>query len=195
MVVDFLRARGYDVEAFELFPSTVADLPKKAILELNKAQLENLSTIYWGGIEIQPQLDSVVETIRAPTIWNYGGGYTGEGVTIAVVDASVINPNITHRALQGKIIAANVDEPTDWHAAAVAGVIAGDHPSYPQYRGIAYGSDSLVSVDMDNYWESIESGLNWAIDQGAFAINCSFCTEGSRHSELDKSGNLSFNLT
>ncbi|MBC7248778.1 MAG: S8 family serine peptidase [Anaerolineae bacterium] len=179
-IIDLLRARGYEAKALEFIPAVVAELSRKAVLELNEAPLENLGAIYWGEMEIHPQLDSAAPTVRATTVW--GRGYTGEGVTIAVAEGGVINPGITHGALQGKIIAVNTAEATDWHAAAVAGVLAGDHPDYPQYRGIAYGSDSLVSARVTGGTiDYLADGLEWAVDQGAYAINCSFTTEGSRY--------------
>jgi len=144
-VVAFLRARGYEANALSAFPGIEIELPARVILELNRASLENLVAIYHGGrSEVVPELDSVGGTIRASAAWN--SGYTGQGVRIGMIDAGVVNPNVTHRALQGKIVAANSNDPTDRHAALVAGVMVGDHPNFPQYRGIAYGSDELVSA-------------------------------------------------
>jgi hypothetical protein len=178
-VLDFLEARGYQAKALDLFPGIVAELPKAVILELNQTVPLNLGTIYWGGIEITPQLDSTAPTIRAPVAWERG--YTGQGVTVAVVDGGPINPAITHGALQGKILAANAGGPTDDHAARVASIIVGDHPGFPEWRGIAYGSDSVLSVDVDNSWQSINNGLNWALDRGAQVLNLSITTEASRN--------------
>lgn len=142
-----------------------------------------MGTIYWGTIEIHPMLDSVAPTIRAPEVWNSNlcdwHGCTGMGVTIAIAEGGVVRPDITHRALQGKITASNVDEPANWHTAAVAGILVGNHPDFPQYRGIAYGSNSLVSAKLLNDWQNIQAGLNWSVDQGAFAINISWSTTGT----------------
>ena|GEM_PF-2051955 len=179
-IIDLLQARGYQAKALESIPAVVAELPKKAVLELNETPLENLGTIYWNQIEIRPQLGSAAPTVRATTVW--GRGYTGEGVTVAIAEGGVINLGVTHGALQGKIVAVNAAEVTDWHAAAVAGVLAGDHPDYPQYRGIAYGSDSLVSAKVTGGTiDDLADGLEWAWIHGAYVINCSFTTEGSRY--------------
>ncbi len=183
-VVDFLRARGNDATALELFSGVAAELSQTAILELNDASLPNLGTIYWGGTEAAPQLDSAAPTIRAPIVWNRG--YTGAGatepITVAVAEGGIVRPNVTHGALAGKIIAANEDEPTDSHAARVASVLVGDHPSFPDFRGIAYGNNSVVSAKVvDGSYQYMESGLNWAVDQGAQVINCSFSTTSTLH--------------
>jgi len=182
-VFDFLRARDYDVTAFDLFPGVEAELSKGVILELNDASLPNLGTIYWGGIKAAPQLDSAAPTIRAPAVWNRG--YTGVGatepITVAVVEGGPIEPDITHGALQGKIVAANAGGSTDEHAAAVAGVIVGHHPNFPQYRGIAYGNDRVVSVDVYNSWQSIDDGLSFSLEHGAQAINFSLATTYTLH--------------
>ncbi|MEK9137660.1 MAG: S8 family serine peptidase, partial [Bacteroidota bacterium] len=176
-VVAFLKARGYEAKALTAFPGVVAELPVHVVLEMNRTPLTNLTAIYWGEIEIRPQLDSVAGTIRVASAWN--AGYTGQGVRIGVMEGGVINPNITHRALQGKIIAVNVNEATDRHAALVAGVIAGNHPNFPQYRGVAYGSNLLVSARVFNDWQNIADGLNWIINQQAFVVNASISTAGT----------------
>jgi len=183
-VVDFLKARGHEPQPFELFPGVYAKLPKSAVLELNEASLEGLGTIYWGAVEVHSALDSTASTIRASEVWDSDlcdwHGCIGAGVTIAIVEGGIIRTDVSHGALQGKIVAANVDESTSQHAAAVAGVIVGDHPDFPQYRGIAYGSRSLVSARvLDGSYEYFESGLNWAVDQGAFVVNASFSTTGT----------------
>ncbi len=178
-VVDLLASRGYGARPIELFPGVYAELPKSAVVELSEASGENLGAIYWGTIEIREELDSTAATTRASDVWNStlcdGGGCTGAGVTIAIAEGGIVHPDITHGALQGKVTAANVVEDTDMHVAAVAGVIVGDHPSFPYYRGIAYGNNSLVSAKiLPGSIEYMANGLNWAIDQGAFAINASF---------------------
>jgi hypothetical protein len=178
-VLDFLEARGHKAKALDLFPGIAAELPKAVILELNQTIPPNLGTIHWGGIEITPQLDSVAPTVRAPVAWQRG--YTGQGVYVAVVDVGPINPAITHGALQGKIIDANSGGPTHNHAPRVASVVVGDHPAFPQWRGMAYGSDLVLSVDVNNSWQSINDGLNWALDRGAQVLNLSLSTEASRN--------------
>jgi len=173
-VVAFLRARGYEAEALSAFPGIEVELPARAILELNRAPLENLVAIYHGGrSEVVPELDSVGGTIRASAAWN--SGYTGQGVRIGMIDEGVVNPNVAHRALQGKVVAANSNDPTNWHAALVAGVMVGDHPNFPQYRGIAYGSDELVSAGGGG-----PGSINFLVDRDAFVINASISTTSTR---------------
>ncbi|HDN67530.1 MAG TPA: hypothetical protein ENF86_01080 [Firmicutes bacterium] len=101
-IVEFLRRKGYQAKALKLFPGVFAELPKETILELNKTSLRNLGTIYWGEIEIQKELDSVSQSIRASTAWEETG-YTGRGVTITIAEDGIIRPDISHRALPGSI--------------------------------------------------------------------------------------------
>lgn len=119
-VVAFLEARGYEANALSAFPGIEVELPAKVILELNHAPLENLVAIYQGEGKVILELDSVGGTIRASAAWD--SGYTGQGVRIGMIDSGIVNPHVTHRALQGKVVAANSNDPTDRHVALVAGV-------------------------------------------------------------------------
>ncbi|RLC79570.1 MAG: hypothetical protein DRI61_07620, partial [Chloroflexi bacterium] len=174
-VVAFLEAKGYSANVVRAFPGVEVELPAKVVLELNRAPLENLVAIYSGGGRgVIPELDSVSGTIRVSAAWN--NGYTGQGVRIGITDVGIVNPNVTHRALRGKVVAANSNDPTDRHAALVAGVMIGDHPDFPQYRGIAYGSDELVSTGGGLGTDSI----NFLVDRDAFVINASISTTSTR---------------
>lgn len=174
-IVDFLKARGYEAKALRLFPAVVAQLPKKAILELNTATVKNLRTIYWGDLEIRPQLESAAPTIRAPIVWDLG--YTGQGVTVTILEGESIQPDITHNALQGKIVEARKSDPTAEHPASVAGVVASQDN---RYRGIAPGVN-LLSAGVLSAWSDLEDGLNWAIDRNSFVINASMSVDDSRY--------------
>lgn len=176
-VIAFLTTRGYRAEALDAFPGVVTEVPAEVVWELNRAPLENVTAIYSGEVDLTPQLDSVGGTIRATAAWE--SGYTGQGVRIGMMDTGVVNPNVTHRALQGKVLAANFNEATGHHAAMVAGVLMGNHPAFPQYRGIAYGSNLLVSARAYNNWQSIADALNWLVDREAFVINVSMVTTGT----------------
>jgi len=161
----------------DAFPGVVTEVPVEVVWELSRAPLENVTVIYSGEVDLTPQLDSVGETIRATAAWE--SGYTGQGVRIGMMDTGVVNPNITHRALQSKVLAANSSETTGHHAALVAGVMVGNHPDFPQYRGVAYGSNLLVSAKAYNSWQSIANALNWLVDREAFVINISMVTTGT----------------
>lgn len=176
-VIAFLTSRGYRAEALDAFPGVVTEIPVEVVGELSRTPLENLSAIYFGEVDFAPQLDSVGGTIRATAAWE--SGYTGQGVRIGLMEGGVVNLNITHRALQGKVVAANVSEATDHHAALVAGVMVGNHPDFPQYRGVAYGSNLLVSAKAYNSWQSIANAFNWLVDREAFVINVSLATTGT----------------
>ncbi len=176
-VIAFLTSRGYRAEALDAFPGVVTEVSVEVVWELSRAPLENLTAIYSGEVELTPQLNSVGGTIRATAAWE--SGYTGQGVRIGMMDTGVVNPNVTHRALQGKVLAANFNETTSHHAAMVAGVLVGNHPALPQYRGIAYGSNLLVSAKAYNSWQSIADALNWLVDREAFVISISMVTTGT----------------
>jgi hypothetical protein len=176
-VITFLTIRGYRAEALDAFPGVVTEVPAEVVWELNRAPSENLTAIYSGEVAFTPQLDSVGGTIRATAAWE--SGYTGQGVRIGMMDTGVVNPNVTHRALQGKVLAANFNETTSHHAALVAGVLVGNHPVFPQYRGVAYGSNLLVSAKAYNDWQSIADALNWLVDRDAFVVNISMSTTGT----------------
>lgn len=169
-VQKFLETRGYSFRVADAVPCVEAELPISVILELNRAALPGLAAVYFGDIQVRPQLDSVARTIRATQVWN--AGYTGQGVRVAIMENGGLATNITHRALQGKVVASNFNGVSAYHPGAVAGVIAGNHPNFPQWRGVAYGS-SLVGASTDG---GFLNALNYAVDQQAFVINASFAT-------------------
>jgi len=187
-VAAFLKKRDYEAEVVDVFPGVVAELPANAIEELNRADLDNLSTIYHAEVEVTPQMDSVAKTIRVESVWDGGSGYTSQGVRLGMMDAGIVDPNTTHPAFQNKtIIAPRPGDVPDFHAAVVAGVMFGSdsRPAYSHLRGIGYGSTELVTVDVNNSWSSIYNGLDDLVDYDAFVINASLSTEGSREMQAE----------
>lgn len=129
---------------------------------------------------LEIDLDKSVPRIGAPQVWD--AGYTGEGVTVAVLDTGV---DASHPDLAGQVVAeANfTDEPDavdhHGHGTHVASTVAGTGAaSGGQYVGVAPDAD-LVSGKVCNSngqcqtsW--IMAGMEWATKQhGADVVNMS----------------------
>ncbi|MGW5053829.1 S8 family serine peptidase [Actinokineospora sp. NPDC004072] len=121
----------------------------------------------------QPALDRTAAQIGAPTAWKLG--YTGKGVTVAVLDTGV---DTTHPDLRGRIAATRsfVDESikdTDGHGTHVAATIAGGGE---RYRGIAPDARLLVGKVCHARGcpeSAILAGMRWAAERGAAVVNLS----------------------
>jgi len=179
-VAAFLEARGHEAEVVDVFPAVVVELPPDAIRELGWAELDNLSTIYYGESEITPQLDSVHETIRVEPVWN--NGYTGQGVRLGMMDGGIVDPNATHPAFWGKTLIYRPTDPSDPHAAQVAGVLFSDDYRAPYWRGVAYGSTELVTVGGPFF---AHSAVDVLVDNDAYVINISLATNASREMQWE----------
>lgn len=141
----------------------------------------------WGGLTAsgvdkvwldgkrQSTLDRSVPQIGAPTAW--AAGYTGAGVTVAVLDTGV---NQAHPYLAGREIAernfssAPDNTDVDGHGTHVASVIASTDSTY---RGVASGVSLLDGKVLDDSGYGQESeiiaGMQWAAEQGATVANLS----------------------
>lgn len=128
--------------------------------------------------QLNPALDQSVPQIGAPAAWQ--AGYTGKGVTVAVLDTGV---DTTHPDLAGKVSQSRsfTDEPdgdTVGHATHVASTIAGSGAaSNGKYKGVAPDAE-LVSgkvCQVDGCPESaILAGMQWAsAEVGAKVVNLS----------------------
>jgi subtilisin family serine protease len=139
-----------------------------------------------GGVErilldqvLQVDLSESVPQIGAPEAWD--AGYTGEGITVAVLDTGV---DAGHPDLAGQVVAtANfTDEPdatdTHGHGTHVAATIAGTGTASSGARtGVAPGADLLsgkvCSSDGQCQMSWIMAGMEWAAAQGADIVNMS----------------------
>ncbi len=173
-VAAFLEARGYEAEVVDVFPAVVVELPPDAIRELSRADLDNLSTVYYAESEVAPQMDSVHETIRVEPVWN--NGYIGQGVRLGMMDGGIVDPNATHPAFWGKTLIYRPADFPDPHAAQVAGVLFGDDYRAPYWRGITYGSTELVIVG----GVFSHPAVDFLVDNDAFIINISLATTGTQ---------------
>ncbi|MEV4843063.1 S8 family serine peptidase [Micromonospora matsumotoense] len=124
-------------------------------------------------------LDHSVPQIGAPTAW--AAGYTGKGVTVAVLDTGV---DATHPDLAGKVTEARnfSDTPdqkdTVGHGTHVASTIAGSGAaSGGKYKGVAPDAkllDGKVCEEFGCAESSILAGMQWAtVDKKAAVVNLS----------------------
>ncbi|MHC5906230.1 S8 family serine peptidase [Streptomyces sp. S6] len=133
----------------------------------------------WLDAKVRASLDKSVPQIGAPVMWK--SGYTGKGVTVAVLDSGV---DETHPDLKGVEVAQkNFSGSPDGkdhfgHGTHVASILAGSGArSGGRYRGVAPGVrllDGKVLAD-DGFGpvSGIVAGMQWAVDQGARVVNMS----------------------
>jgi subtilisin family serine protease len=140
------------------------------------------------------------DLVQAPEVWNKG--YTGKGVTVAVLDTGV---DYNHSDLKDNIwkntkeIAGNgidddgngyIDDVSGWnfnddnndvldkngHGTHVSGTIAGENNDFG-VTGIAYDAKimpvKVLSDSGSGYYSSISQGIHYAVDNGANVINLS----------------------
>jgi len=128
-------------------------------------------------------LDHSVPQIGAPAAW--AAGYTGAGVTVAVIDTGV---DQTHPDLADREIAeanfSGTDDNVDHfgHGTHVASIVAGTGAkSGGKYRGVADGASILDAKVLDDNGSGQDSwiiaGMQWAVDHGADIANLSLGAE------------------
>lgn len=137
--------------------------------------------------DVKVWLDAPVEAldadstpqIGAPAAWD--AGYTGEGVTVAVLDSGV---DQTHPDLDDVVVGARdftgsgTTEDHYGHGTHVASIALGSgDASDGTGRGVAPGADLLVGKVLDEYgngeMSSIIDGMEWAAAEGADVVNMS----------------------
>jgi subtilisin family serine protease len=142
-----------------------------------KVVLGDVGKVWLDGRR-QPVLDGSVPQIGAPMAWQ--AGYTGAGVTVAVLDTGV---DVTHPDLTGRVTASrNFTDAPDGdrvgHGTHVASTIAGTGAaSGGRYRGVAPGAsvlDGKVCDDNGCLESAILAGMQWAaVDRHADVVNMS----------------------
>jgi hypothetical protein len=133
----------------------------------------------WLDRQRQATLDHSVPQIGAPAAWQ--AGYTGKGVTVAVLDTGVdqTHPDLASREVGGRNFSGSRDNIDHYgHGTHVASIIAGTAAkSGGKYRGVAPDAGILdVKVLGDNGSgadSGIIAGMQWAAEQGADVINMS----------------------
>ncbi|HEY9306208.1 MAG TPA: S8 family serine peptidase [Microbacterium sp.] len=130
---------------------------------------DGIEAIHLDG-KVRATLDSSVPFIDAPAAW--AQGYTGEGVTVAVLDTGIDD---THPDLQGHILdgtksfvpGEEVASDPHGHGTHVASTIAGTGAaSDGTHRGVADGADLLIGkvLGADGYGQDswIIEAMEWA---------------------------------
>jgi subtilisin family serine protease len=137
-----------------------------------------VANVWLDGMR-RPMLDHSVPQVGAPAAWQ--AGYTGGGVTVAVLDTGV---DASHPDLAGKVVAAHnfSGDPTGadtvGHGTHVASIIAGTGAaSGGTYRGVAPGAtllDGKVCAEFGCPESAILAGMQWAaVDKRAKVVNMS----------------------
>ena len=134
-------------------------------------------------------LDHSVPQIGAQAAW--AAGYTGDGVTVAVIDTGVdqTHPDLADREIAEANFAGTPDNQDHFgHGTHVASIVAGTGAkSGGKYRGVADGASILDAKVLDDNGSGQESwiiaGMQWAVDQGADIANLSL--GGTDTPELD----------
>lgn len=131
------------------------------------AQFPEVKSI-WPDREFHASLDTSVNQVNAPVMWN--AGYTGQGIKVAVLDTGIDG---THLMLQGKVLLSTSftgEPPTDvaGHGTHVAGIIAGKQNGANTYNGVAPDAQLYNVKVLDNTGTGAESwiiaGINYALD-------------------------------
>jgi subtilisin family serine protease len=160
-----LNQRGFAVTSHRGMPALSGVLPKYVILELNNRS--DIGAIYLLEDKFQPALNISVPATLAPTVW--GKGYTGSGVTIAILESGNVDPNNTFLNLS-PITRPGGDGVED-HPTRVASVAASFH--YP-YRGMAYDATVLSAGHDNNIQLDAIEAYKWAVEvQGVDVVNFS----------------------
>ncbi|WP_247648648.1 S8 family serine peptidase [Saccharomonospora xinjiangensis] len=132
----------------------------------------------WLDAPVKATLDGTVAQIGAPAAWE--GGYTGEGVRVAVLDSGI---DAEHPDLDDAVVEAEdftgegTTDDLNGHGTHVAGTIAGDGTaSDGRYKGVAPDADLVIGRVLDGSGSGQESwivaGMEWAA-QRAPVVNMS----------------------
>ncbi|PRX49083.1 subtilase family protein [Prauserella shujinwangii] len=125
-------------------------------------------------------LDESVPQVGAPAAWD--AGYTGSGVTVAVLDSGVDHdhPDLAGRQrAQRNFAGTPTDDDRLGHGTHVASIAVGTGAaSDGTYRGVAYEAEYLDGKVLDDFGRGQESwiiaGMEWAAaEQGADIVNMS----------------------
>jgi hypothetical protein len=158
-----VERRGFAVTTYGGIPSFTAILPKWMIVDLSKR--DDVSVIYLIEAEEKPALDTAVPTSLAPAVW--GRGYSGFGVTIAILEHGNVDPNNSFLNLSPNSRAA--DNGVQDHTTRVASSAASFHGSY---TGMAPDA-TILSAGENGQQDDVVTALQWSLDQGAKVVNFS----------------------
>jgi len=152
-----------------LIKSFSAELTPQAIEELAKDG--DVVRISYDA-EVQASLDTATAAINAPAAWT--AGFTGKGVTVAVVDTGIYpHPDLTqptNRIVAFKDFVNKYSSPYDdnGHGTHVAGIIAGNGvKSNGQYKGVAPDANLVGVKVLDSTGggrsSDVIAGIQWVV--------------------------------
>jgi subtilisin family serine protease len=145
---------------------------------VNAVAGSGIRKVWLDGVR-QASLDHSVPQIGAPAAWQ--AGYTGEGVTVAVLDTGVdqTHPDLADREVAERNFSTSKDGVDHYgHGTHVASIIAGTGAeSGGRFKGVAFGArilDVKVLNDSGSGADSgIIAGMQWAAEQGVDIANMS----------------------
>ncbi|WP_091575088.1 S8 family peptidase [Actinokineospora alba] len=178
--VALLIRDGYDDKNAAALPLIADDLTSLSAAKdgdfwVQRKQSRDPGKLWLDGMR-KPSLDTSVPQVGAPQAWQ--GGFTGKGVTVAVLDTGV---DATHADLRDRVIEAkNFTDGTlrdeDGHGTHVASTIAGTGRGDRKYTGVAPDAKLLVGKVCGPRGcpeSAILAGMRWAAESGAKVVNLS----------------------
>lgn len=167
-VVSYLTSHGYETSYVSSeSPLVFASLPANIITDLQEEDYVAAITLQNESV---PYVWSAARTAAAHMTW--ARGITGSGIKVAVVedggvafDNELLNDGMYYDDEYPRVDAHG------GHATEVAGVIASQDETN---KGVSYDVE-ILSANAKSFWDGeIAAATDWAIDQGADVINCSF---------------------
>ena len=141
------------------------------------ALTDGIDKLWLDGLR-QPSLDVSVPQIGAPEAW--AAGYTGAGVTVAVLETGVdpTHPDLAGKTAGTRTFTAQADhDDLVGHGTHVASTIVGSGmASGGRYRGVAPDATLLDGKVCETFGcpeSAIVAGMQWAADAGARVVNLS----------------------
>lgn len=144
--------------------------------EADRTLADGLTGVWLDGRR-ELQLDESVPRIGAPEAWE--AGFTGAGVTVAVLDSGVdaAHPDLADRITETRDFTGTGIDDEIGHGTHVASTISGTGAAGGSaYRGVAPGADLLVGkvcTDDGCTDSAILAGMQWAAESGADIVNLS----------------------
>ena len=121
------------------------------IVELNDITEDPNVALVWADLPVHTLLDTSVPIIRAPDVW--AAGFTGRGVTIAIVDTGVDteHPDLVGRVAEFKDFTGQGNSDGNGHGTHVASIAAGSGAaSDGKYRGVAPDATIIAARVLDS---------------------------------------------